>query len=250
MNDLNKKAKVYAEKIRREFELGHLMPVPDIFKLLEEKDIYVFKRPFQNTQISALYRRQKNNCLVIINSARTLGYQIFSAAHELYHYYFNREMTARICKVDIPNSKDLDETMADLFASHFLMPDEGVIELAESRKNKKSKLDVTDILFIQHFFNVSYKAMIRKLSELGYIEDINLYLNIPVQKLSEKLGYDIKIYQPTNDYYCSKNYLNLVIDVYELGLLSEKRANEYLGDIGLSFDNIAVEPIEGECFYE
>lgn len=250
MNELEKKVKRYAEKIRREFELGHLMPIPDIFKLLEEKGIYVFKRPFRNTQISALYRKQKDNCLIIINSARTLGHQIFSAAHELYHYCYNKELTARVCKVDVPNSKDQEETMADLFASHFLMPDEGVIELAESRKNKKGKLDVTDVLFIQQYYNVSYKAMIRKLSELGYIEDIDFYFNIYITKLAEKLGYDTRIYQPTNEYYCSKSYLELVVDAYEADLLSEKRANEYLGDVGLSLDNITVETNEGECVYE
>ncbi len=67
--------------------------------------------------------------------------------------------------VNSPNSKQ-EEIMADLFASHFLMPDEGVMEIAEKRKNKKGELDVTDVLFIQQYFGVSYKAIVIKLQEL------------------------------------------------------------------------------------
>lgn len=250
MNEIEKKAKRYAIETRQVLGLSYSMPVEDIFKLLEGEGIYVFKKPFNSTQISAIYRRQKDSCLIIVNSARTLGHQIFSAAHELYHYRYNKELSAKMCKVDVPNTKDQEEIMADLFASHFLMPDDGVIKLAESRKNKNGKLDVTDILFIQQYFNVSYKAMIKKLFDLGYIEDPNYYLKISVIKLAKKLGYDTKIYQPTNDYYCSKSYVELVVDAYEANLISEKRANEYLGDVGLSFENITIETDEGECVYE
>lgn len=250
LNNLEKKAKMLASQTREVLGLSHSVPIEDIFKLLEGEGIYVFKKPFNSTQISAIYRKQKDSCLIIINSARTLGHQIFSAAHELYHYRYNKELTAKICKVDVIDTKDKEEIMADLFASHFLMPDDGVIKLAESRKNRNGKLDVTDILFIQQYFNVSYKAMIRKLYELGYIEDANCYLKISVIKLAEKLGYDTRIYQPTNDYYCSKGYIELVVDAYESNLISQKRANEYLSDVGLSFDSIAVETNEGECVYE
>lgn len=242
---MNIKAKMYAVKMRDMLGLGLLKPIPDVFSLLESVGIYVFKKPFLDTNISALYRKRKDICLIVINSARTLGHQIFSAAHELYHYQYNPEITSRICVVNSPGSKQ-EEIMADLFASHFLMPDEGVVEIAENRKNKKGVLDVTDVLFIQQYFGVSYKAIIKKLLELGYIKDPSYYLNVPITKLAKVLGYNTQLYQPTNDIYCSKSYVELVMDAFKLEQISQRKAEEYLNAVNINLNDV----IEGQSVEE
>ncbi|KHO63257.1 putative Zn peptidase [Thermoanaerobacter sp. YS13] len=248
---MNIKAKMYALEMRNILGLGLLKPVPDIFSLLESIGIYVFKKPFLDTHISALYRKRKDVCLVVINSSRTLGHQIFSAAHELYHYQYNPEITNRICIVNSPDLKQ-EEIMADLFASHFLMPDDGVIEIAEKRKNRKGLLDITDVLFIQQYFGVSYKAIINKLQDLGYIKDPSIYLNVSITKLAKGLGYNTQIYQPTNDIYCSKTYVELVIDALKLEQISIRKAEEYLNAVNVRLSDVMEEQSveKGDWMYD
>lgn len=248
---MNTKAKMLAIDVRNKLGLGLLKPIPNIFSLIEDIGIYVFKKPFLDTQISALYRKRKDICMVVINSSRTLGHQIFSVAHELYHYQYNPEITNRICKVNSQNSKN-EEVMADLFTSHFLMPDEGVMEIAEKRKNKKGILDITDILFIQQYYGVSYKAMVMKLNELGYIDTTSDYFNTPITKIAKLLGYNTQIYQPTNDIYFSKSYIELVVDAYNFELISTKRADEYLKGLNISINDVIEKQTatEGDWIYD
>ena len=109
----------------------------------------MFKRPLHENSLSAFFMRDKKNYLVVVNSAKTLGHQIFSAAHELSHYYFEREILGGVCSVSRFNSQNSLEKSADLFDVHFLMPDEGVISAAEKRTEQTGKLELYDLVFLQ-----------------------------------------------------------------------------------------------------
>jgi Zn-dependent peptidase ImmA (M78 family) len=224
-----------AIQIRNRLGLG-LAPISDIFSLVEEHNIVLFKRPIENDNISAIYMKDKENCLILINSNKTMGHQIFSAAHELSHFYFDKNILGSICSVENNSTNSEMEKNADLFAAEFLMPEEGVALAAEKRKNKKGKLDIIDIVSLQQYFKVSWIAILWKLKSLGYIDDVELYREIGITNLTKKLEYDVSLVTKTKDVYCSRKYLELVLKCYNNDEISSKRAMEYLADIGFNPD--------------
>lgn len=235
--DNDRLAKKRANEIRSLLGFGQ-KPVADIFSLLEELGIYLFKKPFGDDRLSALFVNDKKRYMIIINSSKTYGHQIFSAAHELSHYYFDKEILSGICSVN-SNPKNEIEVLADLFAAHFIMPDDGVISVAENRKNKNGALDIYDIVFLQQYFKVSWLAMLKKLKRLDYIKDIDEFRTIGIKKLIYNLDYDPTLITKTNDTYLSKKYLEMVYKGYSFNEISETRAKKYLNDIGISVDDLS-----------
>lgn len=221
-----------ANQIRSQLNLGQ-RPIGNVFTLLEDIGIFLFKRPFENDKISAMFIRDTKNHLIIINSSRTFGHQVFSAAHELYHYYFDKHYMGGICSAN-RNQKTEHEQMADMFASCFLLPDDGVMSVAETRTDSNGKLDLYDLVFLQQYFRVSWNALLIKLENLGYIDNKKDYLNIGITKLTRKLDYDTTLVEKTYDKYISKRYLELALNCYENDEISEARTIEYLNDVDAS----------------
>jgi Zn-dependent peptidase ImmA (M78 family) len=84
-------AQTRANYIRNSLGLGQ-SPIADIFSLVEELGIILFKKPLKSEGVSAVFFKNSQNYMILINSSKTLGHQIFSAAHELSHYFFDKEL--------------------------------------------------------------------------------------------------------------------------------------------------------------
>lgn len=227
-----------ASDIRNLLGIGQA-PISDIFSLIESIGIVLFKIPLQNNSLSAVFMQDKRNYLVIINSSKTLGHQTFSAAHELSHYYFDKEIVAGVCSINRHDSQLPFEQMADQFASEFLMPDNGVSAIAESRKNKQGKLTSFDIVFLQQYFKVSWSAMLNKLKCLGYIDDTDVYKRMGITRLTQMLGYDTSLITKTKDILVSKKYLELALQCYENDDISKIKLTEYLSDVNVDISDIS-----------
>lgn len=225
-------------------------PISDIFRLLESQGIYLFIRPLQGN-VSAMFMRHKDIHMVIINSDRTLGHQIFSAAHELSHYLFDKELMGGICVVNKFN-QDLEvERLADLFASHFLMPEEGILKhISKRKKAVNTKLNISDIIYLQQYFNVSWKAMLYRLLNLGLLtsQEVDEYRELSIKREAAKLGYDLSLYSKDNTFRPSQRYIEYAIKAFEHDEISEKKLNEYLSDIGISLEMLDI-PYEEEGEY-
>lgn len=168
MKDVITKAKNRANEVRNSLGLGD-EPISNVFRLLESKGIYLFKRPLEGNA-SAMFMKSRDAHLVIINSNKTLGHQIFSSAHELSHFLYDTHVMGGVCVADKYN-QDLEiEKLADLFATHFLMPEEGVLKhLYKRTNNGKRDVRYTDIIYLQQYFNVSWSAMLNRVFNLGQI---------------------------------------------------------------------------------
>lgn len=243
-------AKKRANDIRNLLGLGQ-RPIADIFSLLEDIGIVFFKKPLHNDSLSALFMQDSRNYLVIINSNKTLGHQIFSAAHELSHFYFDKDLLGGICNVNNIGQKNTIEKSADLFASHFLMPDNGVISIAENRKDRHGKLNLYDIVFLQQYFRVSWIAMLRKIKSLNYIDSVDDYKKVGITRLTKLLNYDTDLISKTQDNFISKKYLNIALKCYDNDEISKSKLEEYLSDIGIDLSAIYADTSlmsEGDAF--
>lgn len=235
--NLELKARSRAREIRNELGLGD-GPIKDIFGLIESLDILLFKKPFDSESLSALFMKNNQNYIIVINSNKTLGHQIYSAAHELSHYFFDKEIKGGICNVS--NDYNEIEVMANKFAEHFLMPDEAIIKELDRRLADKECVDIFDIIYLQHFFYVSWKAILVKLEKLGYIKDKNEFKSVGIRALTKNLGYDESLVNISSEKYVSKKYLEMTLKCYHNEEISEKKFNEYLNDVDLSIGDISL----------
>lgn len=231
-------ARTRASQIRGRLSLGD-GPVNDIFKIIEGLGILLFKKPFDSKNLSGLFMKNNKNYIIVINSSKTLGHQIYSAAHELSHYFFDKELKGSICSIS--QSDNEKEILADKFAEHFLMPDESVAQIVNKRIEEKGSIDEFDVLYLQNYFGVSWYAILVKLKKLQYINDINQYLSIGVTKLTNMMGYDTTLIQPSNDVYVSKIYKEKALRCYRNYEISEKKLAEYLEAVDIKIQDIELD---------
>lgn len=239
MNDLISKAKIRAIEVRNKMGLGD-EPIPNIFRLLENEGIYLFTRALKDN-ISAIFMRMNNNHLVVINSNKTVGHQIFSAAHELSHFLFDKDVIGRICEVNKYNQNDEIEKLADFFAAYFLMPDDGVLKYISKRKGANdTELNLEDVIYLQQNFNVSWTAMLYKLLNLNFLssEQVERYKSIGIISKARQLGYPTDIYEKNKEIINSQKYIENVMTLLKENEISDKKAHEYLSILNKSSEEV------------
>jgi len=243
MKSLIAKAKNRANEVRNRLGLGD-EPVPNIFRLLENQGIYLFRKPLHGNA-SAMFMKSPNAHLVIINSNKTLGHQIFSAAHELSHFLYDNHIMGGVCTVDKYNQDIEIEKLADMFASHFLMPENGLLNhILRRTNNGKDDLDTSDIIFLQQHFNVSWSAMLYRLFTLGYItqSEYEYYKEtVRVKKEAVKYGYSTELYEIDGKETYSQHYIEKVMEAYQNDEISRQKLEEYLNDVGISLSELEVD---------
>lgn len=155
------RAKYAAEQVRKKLKLKEKEPIRDIAGLLESCGIKVYPLSLVSDGFFGLsVAEEDGGPAVIVNVWERISVErwIFSAAHELGHLLlhldaFNVEESAE--------DKD-QENEANVFASHFLMPEKAFVsEWADTYG-----LPFVDrILKVKRIFQVSYKTVLYRLSE-------------------------------------------------------------------------------------
>lgn len=234
MNNVELRAKTKAEETRRILGYGD-EPIHDIFATIESEGILLIKAPAGRDGLSAFFVRKREEFIIFINTSKSLGHQYFSAAHELYHYMFDKDVAGGICNTALFDESQLErEKLADYFAVHFLMPETSIRRHVYKIKSD-SKLELFDIIKLQHYFKVSYLSMIIRLNNLGLIDrDEFLHLkNKRVTSVSRNMGYKTDLALPTSDTYISPDYVQLALDAYQKGKITYTKFEEYLDVVGL-----------------
>lgn len=160
---------------RRRIGLGSA-PVPDLMALLEKQGIKVVKWRFpEASQVSGcfFFPREVGPCIIINLSHRHVRTN-FTAAHEYCHFIRDRDrLPAEACNLKgVVSQREPYEIRANAFAAAFLMPEEGVEEyLRELGLTRRSALGPEDVVLAQHYFGVSYLAMLYRLQNLGWLTE-------------------------------------------------------------------------------
>jgi len=236
MGHLESKARDLAIKTRQEFGLNTLEPV-DIFKILTLSKLSCIKKPVG--EMSGIYVSLDNVKVVIINTNRSVGHQNFTAAHELYHSKYDKGLAGRVCLVNRFDERDESELLADMFAANFLMPEDGIYHYTYQRVDSPEKVNINDIIFLEHLFGVSHKAMLIRLCQLGIIDDRRKEEFLPDIRMNAKMyGYDDYLYKPSNETKILSEYAEKVRLAFERDLITNSRYEELLSEAGinLSFD--------------
>ncbi len=227
-----------AEKVRKIMSCDPDSAINSIVAAVENMNI---KLKFISFGFSKLFglsiHYEDGGPAIIINNEHKISIerQIFTIAHELGHLVLHKEN---------PNSKDYDkqENEADKFASELLMPQKAFEQEWERLKG----FDWKDrVLIIKRLFKVSYKTVIRRITETmpKQIKERNLYIEFSIW-YKEKYNHDLKDhYEP--EAICavvepnsinagpveleSSRFHNLVRKAFEDSHISLSRTSEILG---------------------
>jgi len=228
-------ASVRAAKARRSLGVSASEPV-DVIKLLREyRDISFVLRPFVS-DISGMFVRSYRAEVIAINTARSLGHQRFTAAHEYFHLLYDDGMLGAACKVGVTDQPNLREVEADAFAASFLMPDEGIGARVVARTGGERGLAVEDIVYLEQHFGVSHKAMVRRLRNLGYIsvDQFEWMWSLPIRQAARTLGYDTALYTPTHEDRIMSSYAEKAKVALDSDLISFGKYEQFMLEAGLA----------------
>ena len=184
--------------------------------------------PWGFTRISgSVNETGKGKPFVAINTSIPLSCQIFAAAHELYHIWF--ETSPDIIPGNLLDEEGIaaNEKKANRFAAEFLV-DEMILR-QEIDTYGITQISIKEVLQLAVLFTVPYKAMVKRLHETGYIDD-----NERAEMLAEtdeSISRCRKKYalldEEGDDKIAMDNLVELSTNAYEADLLSYEKL-EYL----------------------
>lgn len=144
----------------------------------------------------------KERAYIILNSNKPLINQIFTAAHEYYHYvndYQKFKKMPYIC--DFSMLKDVNEMKASRFAAELLLPEEALLHEVQdycramgitSVKDMNFHCFATLIIFLTVKYQIPLKAVIYRFAEEHYIDSVDKY--IENYEFIKKVLQEIKIF--------------------------------------------------------
>lgn len=220
----------YATKLRMAAGLNNNEPI-HIKSLLLKLGILTRYRPLsENTYGLSLQTADRRLRFMLINSNSTRGRQHFTAAHELYHLYFDPAPMPHVCRKDV--QKPASERDADLFASTLLMPAQGImaeIPVSEMR----GAISAGTILRLEQLFAVSHEAMIYRLQSLALLREaeVERFLSFNILKVAHAYGYALSLYNKGNENVTIGDFGANARKLFDMGKISEGHYIELLNQI-------------------
>ena len=220
-----------ALKARKEIGLSLGLNETLLRKNLEDKGYFLFYYPFGESGISGALFSSVHARILVVNSSKSIGRQNFTVAHELGHIYLHNTDSLVEISGDESSTKERE---ADNFASMFLMPANDVSSMIQT--NGGIEFDAVEVMEISQIFRMSYKATLKRLTEVFGRKAIPLTLwdKKPLQ-LAEMLNMDKRLYEPSGEkYWSNTKYVSTAFKALERERISFSRFLELMKDIGLN----------------
>jgi Zn-dependent peptidase ImmA (M78 family) len=234
-----------AVEIRKDFGLSLFSPI-DVTKILHESKVNVIIEPIES-DISGFFLRKGYSELVFINSAKSKGHQAFTAAHEFYHIKFDLDLPGRACSVGKFDLRSPSEYKADMFAAYLLAPDEAIYHHIHRLNQDVKNLTYINVIELEQHFGISHQAMLKRLREMELLapDQVDRYRS-GVTDRALKSGFDISLYQATNERRIISDYAEKTLEALERNLISEGKYEELLLEGGFANILFGDEIEEGE----
>ena len=154
---------------RERLGLGERDPIENIFRLLDEQGVRIFRGEMPKHDVYGLsaFSRRYGLC-IFLNEVNTFERQIFTLAHEYGHLMMHRSFYRTPEPFAGLDRDHPMEEMADTFAANFLVPELAIREVFRRNVGEKS-IGLEDIVFLKRYFRVSVDMMLRRLKDLRLI---------------------------------------------------------------------------------
>lgn len=196
--------------------------------LLKLKVMTVF-RPLSDDFCGMSLKDKSSRRFMLINSRHTKGRQHFSIVHELYHLYMEENPKPHKCSLG-NKDKDSSEQCADMFASIFLIPEDGILQLLPENEMGQDRVSMASVLRLEHYYSVSRQAILNRLKDLSFItkKGKDSLLSIPVKQSAREYGYDTSLYIPGNENLIIGDFGEKAKLLFDAGKISEGHYLEML----------------------
>ena len=197
----------------------------------------------------------KERAYIILNSNKPLINQIFTAAHEYYHYIMDYQKFRQVPYIcDFSALKDVNEMKASRFAAELLLPEEAISREIQDylclKNMSREKLDFGDyaamIIVLTVKYQIPLKAVIYRFYEEQHIRNIDEF--IENYEFIKKVLKEIKIfgkkvevlYNTENDYVLpySSTYEDME-KAFATGNASKENVLEDAAKLGLDMNVIS-----------
>lgn len=224
------------EKKSSDFRKNHGLSSFDpihIKSLLLKLKVKAYFKPL-SSDFSGMAIKYGEDRYMLVNTNQNLARQNFTICHELYHLFIQDDFTVETTfKVGTYNKKDDEEYRADLFSSHLLMPEDGILEMI-SDEEMYSEIELDTVIKLEQYFQVSRRAMLYRLKGLNLIKQhlIDKYCK-DVIKSAKRRGYNSNLYLPTNNTEFIGDYGDLAHKLVDSEKISEGDYFSLMMDIGI-----------------
>jgi Zn-dependent peptidase ImmA (M78 family) len=240
--EIEKKASAF----RSENGFNETVPI-HLTGLLIKKNVITLFKPLSGLFAGMAVKADNDLRFMMINQTHNIGKQHFTIGHELYHLFIQENFTSRRCVTGLFNKQsDIEETKADLFSACLILPESGIKQLVPAKELTKKNLITTTTLFkIQHYYSVSFKSVIYRLWDLGFIDKhyFDAFSGI-VKSTAKKLGYNMSLYEPGNFDKVFGDYGAVANSLFEQKKVSESHFFGLLNAINV--DPLAVQESDDE----
>ncbi|WCK53534.1 ImmA/IrrE family metallo-endopeptidase [Aneurinibacillus sp. Ricciae_BoGa-3] len=162
----------FANETRERLGISPIEPI-EVIQHIERDGVFVFQ--IKNLGSSGFVRVFGDQKAIFVNADHSLGRQYYTNAHEYCHVV--RDLNKIQILKELPEEErkqrlDQIEEFAFKFADYFLMPEPAIYKSLETLGIYDYKIiSVTDVIRIQHHFNVSYRQTVRMLNKANVISD-------------------------------------------------------------------------------
>lgn len=197
---------------------------------------------------------------VAINTSIPVDAQVFAAAHELYHIWYDEKAEAIPASILGETDEhgvqlDVSELKANRFAAEFLADEEMLWQEMRIYSITPRKINVKEILQLAALFTVPYKTMVKRLHEIEAInqDEREQYL-AKTESSIEQLRRRYSLTIPETDNRISiDNLVELAVAIYEKKRISYEKLQYLLSmsnlepsDVGITEPQSFIPPNDDE----
>lgn len=185
---------------------------------------------------------------VALNTSIPADCQVFAAAHELYHIWYEENPDMLPSDLLDEEDKELNEKKANRFAAEFLI-DEMLLR-QEIDIYKIKRISIKSILQLANLFTVPYRAMAKRLRETGFIgeqelQNFLLESDDSIQQYKKRYA----LSSPESDErIIMDNLVELAVSAFEAGLVTYEKLEYLLGLCGLKPQELGLRKESGNIF--
>lgn len=177
---------------------------------------------------------------VALNSSIPMDCQVFAAAHELYHIWY--EQNPDMLPSDLLNEQDkkISEKKANRFAAEFLVDEQMLRQEIDLYRIKK--FTTKSILQLSELFTVPYRTLVKRLREIDMIKDTEQtkFLDETEESLEKyKKRYSFSS-QKSEERIVMDNLIELAVNAYELNYITYEKLEYLLGMSNLKPEDLGI----------
>jgi len=212
----------FADGLRRDLNYPIDAPV-SIHILLKKKNIQAYFHPLDENLLGMAVKQVDEKKDLI---------RLFTACHELYHLLFQKSNSCSF--EDFKNATDDEEECnANYFADCLMLPENGIKEYYERRHFEK--WGMAEILSLEHDFRCGHQLAIRRLKELGLIDEefAKDLLALNIIAVAKDYGYPTDLYKPTDKVELISDYNFMARQLFDRGIISQTKYLSILRDMNI-----------------